>query len=204
MTVAAPDRGTYLRSGALAGVLSTLVFTAVHDLMINDIWYSLVAMLLAGAACGLCVAWTYRLLFADASIASWLRYNLIYFAMFVLLGVASLVAFEPTTTIAALTEANEPPHELIVQALPLTVVFTLGVASLISGLYGRSWGQCGATLATCTVLVLLLGLNVSVIGLVEIPRGSVSLVAELFALIGVLNAGFVTAFLLLERRSFGT
>ena len=198
----APDRGTYLRSGAFAGVLSTVLFTAIHDLLISDIWSSLPPMLLAGAVCGLCVAWTYRRLFGHSSIANWLRYNLLYFAMFLLLGVVSVVAFEPTTTIAALVEANEPPAELIGQALPLTVAFTIGAAALISTLHGRSWRQFGATLATCTVLVLLLGLNVSVIGLVEIPSGSVYLVAELFALIGILVAGFVSAFLLFERKSF--
>jgi hypothetical protein len=183
-------------------VASTVFFTAVHDLLISDIWYSLPPMLLAGAVCGLSVAWTYRWLFEGAAIASWLRYNLLYFATFLLLGMASVLAFEPTSTIATLVEANEPPTELIGQALPLTVAFTGGAAALISTLHGRSWRQFGATLATCTVLVLLLGLNVSVIGLVEITSRSVYLVAELFALIGMLVAGFVSTFVLFERRSF--
>lgn len=49
------------------------------------------------------------------------------------------------------------------------------------------------------VLVVFLGLNVSAIGLVEIPRGSFLLVAELFGLIVVINVGFAATFVVLER-----
>ena len=56
-------------------------------------------------------------------------------------------------------------------------------------------------LLTCSVLVLLLGLNVSAMGLVAIPRSSLYLVAEMFALILVLNVAYVLVFIFLERKS---
>lgn len=196
--------GLRLRSGAAAGASSALVFTLIHDLLISDIWFSLAAMLGAGAICGLCVAWSYRRLVARPSLGGWLGYNMVYVATLGLLGVASVVAFEPVTTIGALVAANGPPDALIGQALPMTALFTLLSAGAISLLYRGGWPGFGATLLTSTVLVLLLGLNVSAIGLVFIPRGSLYLIGELFGLIVALNVVYAGIFAVLERRKLGS
>jgi hypothetical protein len=190
-----------VRSGAVAGALSAVAFAIIHDVFISDIWFSLIMMMVAAAVCGVCIGWSYGLLVEAPSTGSWLGYNVLYVARFVLLGAASVLVFEPVTTIAALVAANEPPGELIRQAMPMTVVFTLASAALLSLLYGRSWSRFGAILLTCIVLVLLLGLNVSVIGLVAIPRGSLYLVAELFGLILAINVVYVAVFIALERQS---
>lgn len=193
--------GHSARSGAAAGAVSTLIFVAIHQVLISNIWFSLLPMLIAGALCGLVVAWSYERLFEERSIGSWLRYNAAYLVLLLLLGGASVAVFEPVTTIAALVEANEPPGELIGQAMPMTVLFTLAGSVVIAALFGRNWPAFGAIAVTCVVLVVLLGLNVSVIGLVEIPRGSVSLVAELYALIVVLDGAYVATYVVLERRA---
>jgi hypothetical protein len=191
----------YIRSGAVAGAASAFAFALIHDVFISDIWFSLLIMMVAGAVCGVCVGWSYGLLVEKPSVGSWLRYNMLYVAMFVLLGVASVLVYDPMTTIAALVAANEPPGELIRQAMPMTVVFTLATAAVVNLLYGRSWPRFGAILLTCAVLVLALGLNISVIGLVYIPRGSLYLVAELLGLILAINVVYVTLFIALERKS---
>jgi hypothetical protein len=196
-----PGTWAYLRSGAVAGALSAVGFAVIHHLFISNIWFSLVFMMVAGAVCGLCIGWSYRLLVQTPSTGSWLGYNLLYVAMFALLGATSVLVYEPVTTIGALIVANEAPDELFGQALPMTLVFTLATAVLVSLLYRRSWLNFGATLLTCTVLVLFLGMNVSVIGLVDIPRGSLYLIAELFGLILAINVVYVAAFIGLERQS---
>lgn len=185
--------------GAVAGIISALTFTIVHDIFISDIWFSLVLMLVAGALCGACLGWSYALLVDKPSFRSWLGYNLVYDGMFVLLGLVSVLIFQPEMPMAALIMANEPPGALIAQAMPLTVVFTLLMAAIISLIYGFSWLRFGTVLLTCSVLVLLLGLNVSVIGLVSIPRGSWYLVLEMFVLILTLNVVYVLVFASLER-----
>jgi hypothetical protein len=83
----------------------------------------------------------------------------------------------------------------------MTIVFTLATATLVSRLYGRSWLHYGAILLTCTMLILLLGLNVSVIGLVYIPGSSLYLIGEMFGLILAINFFYVAAFIALERKS---
>ena len=195
------DIWRYVRSGAVAGAASAFAFAVIHHLFISDIWFSLIIMLPAGVLCGGCVGWTYGLLFETPSVGSWVRYNMLYVVMFVLLGAVSVLVFEPVTTIMALVVANEPPDELIGQAMPMTIVFTLATAVLLSWRYGRSWLHYGAILLTCTLLVLLLGLNVSVIGLVSIPGNSFYLVAEMFGLILVINLIYVAVFITLERKS---
>jgi hypothetical protein len=191
----------YVRSGAVAGAVSAFAFAIIHHVFISDIWFSLIMMMVAGAVCGLCIGWSYGLLVEAPSTGSWLRYNMLYVAMFGLLGAASVLVYEPVTTITALVAANESPDELFGQAMPMTVVFTLATAALVSLLYSRSWPRYAAILLTCAVLVLSLGLNVSVIGLVYIPRGSLYLVAELFGLILAINSVYVAVFIALERKS---
>jgi hypothetical protein len=187
-------------TGALAGVISSLVFTIIHDIFISDIWFMLVPMLAAGALCGALLSWSYRMLEGEPSMRSWLGYNLLYVLLFGLLGMVSVLVFEPVATMAEMVTLNGPPSGLINKAMPMTAVFTLGMAALITQLYGRSWVKFASVLLTCIVLVALLGLNVSVIGLVSIPRGSLYLVLELFGLVVALNVVYMVVFMAMERR----
>lgn len=192
----------FLRSGAIAGAASALVFTIVHHLLISDIWFSLPIMATAGAMCGLCLAWTYGRLFAHPSLRSWVSYNLLFVGMFAFLGVASIAIYEPVTTVAVLLAANARPDELFGHATPLTATFTLVFAGFLCYRYGRTSLDYISILVTCVTLVLLLGLNVAVLGLVEIPLGSFYLIGELFALILVLNVVFAGGFWMLEQKVF--
>lgn len=195
---------SYLLSGAVAGAVSAVVFALIHHLLISDIWFSVLPMMIAGAICGLAVGWTYGLLFRVPTKTSWVGYNLLYVAMFGLLGATSMLVYEPVTTMAAVIAANAPPNDLFAQAMPLTVVFAVAMSLLVTLLYGRSWRHFVAILLTCVILVLLLGMNVSAIGLVYIPSGSAYLIAELFGLIVVLNLVYVVVFIAIERKRFNT
>ena len=192
----------YIRSGILAGAASAFAFAIIHDIFISDIWFSLPLLVVAGGLCGLCVGWTYGLLAGRPSIHSWLRYNALFVGMFVFLGVVSVLLFEPVSTIPELMASNGLPDHLFSQAMPMTTVSTLAMAAIIGRLYGRTWAHYAAILLTCTVLVLLLGLNVSVIGLVFIPGSSIYLIAELFGLILALNLVYAVMFIALEWKNF--
>lgn len=188
-------------SGGLAGAFSAFVFAWIHDLLISDIWFSLLFMMAAGGICGFFVGWSFGLLAPRPSWRNWLVYNLIYDGLFGLLGLISVMIFDPVTTMAALIAADGPPDALIGEAMPVTLLFTLLMTILIALIYGFSWSRLGAVGLTCLVLVLLLGLNVSVIGLVEIPSGSWYLVWEMFGLILGINVVFAAGFLVLERKT---
>lgn len=191
----------YSRSGTVAGAISAFGFAFLHALFISDIWFSLPIMVVAGALCGLCVAWSYRLLVTTSSFGTWLRYNTVYVVLLALLAVVSVITFDPVTTMAALLSANGPPDDLIRQALPMTGIFTLLSAVTVSMLHKRGPLQFAAALLTCAVIVLFLGLNISTIGLVFIPRGSLFLVVEMFGLILAINIFYTVAFTALERKS---
>lgn len=192
----------FIVAGMAAGAISAYSFALIHALLISDIWFSLPLLLAAGAICGLCLGWTYGLLFEAPSIRTWMQFNALYVGMFVLLGVASVLIFEPVTTLAAVMAVNEPPGDLFNQAMPLTILSTLLMAAIIGKLYARKWVHYAATLLTCAVLVALLGLNVSVIGLIAIPRSASYLILELAGLILSLNLVFAVVFALLEWKTF--
>lgn len=84
----------------------------------------------------------------------------------------------------------------------MTVGFTVAMALLVNGLYGRSGWHFAAILLTCTLLVFLPGLNVSAIGLVFIPSRSVVLIAELAGPTPALNGVYRAVFLGFERKHF--
>jgi hypothetical protein len=195
-------RSRPLVSGAAAGAGSALLFTALHHLVISDIWATLPLMLLAGALCGVCVAWSFSRLFPAPTPAAWIGYNVCYVGLLVLLGSASIVVFEPVTTVDALLAADEPPRELMRMAMPLTVAAILISTALIWWRWGRNLLDAVAILVTSSALLVLVGSNVSVLGLVHLPVGTAYLVAEFFALVLALNAGYVGTFLALERQHF--
>jgi hypothetical protein len=182
-------RARLVAPGAVAGALAALVFAAVHAIWIMDIWSSVAAMMVAGALCGATIAWSYGRLF-EPSVRTWLGYNASYVIAFAVLGLVSVAVFEPRTTMAQLFTLDGPPVDLIGDALPLTVAFTLGTALILGVLFGRTPAAFGAILVTTSVLVVLLGLDVSIIGLVRIPTESLYLVVELAALIVVLAGSF--------------
>lgn len=192
---------SFALSGVLAGGVSVFVFTVIHHIYISDIWFSFAFMLAAGAVCGWSVAWSYGLLVSQPTIASWLYYNFVYDALFLVLALASVALFEPITSMAVVIAANEPPGELIAQATPLTVLFTVAAAGVVHLLFGRGWKQFGVLLLCWTLLVLLLGLNLSTLGLIAVPRSGWYLVAGFYGLVLVLNGVYVVAFMALERKS---
>jgi hypothetical protein len=199
---AVTKRSTYARSGSISGAVSAFVFVVIHHIFISDIWFSAVIMIAAGAICGLCLGWSYSTMVASPSLRTWTWFNGAFVLMFCALGLVSVLMFEPRTTIAVLIEENEPPGDLIAAAMPLTVLFTVTAAAVITLLFGRTRAGFGAALVTTVVLVALLGLNVSIIGLVDIPTDSVYLVIELFALILALDLVFAVVFVSLNRKEF--
>jgi hypothetical protein len=160
-------------------------------------------MLLAGTICGTCLTWSYTLAIRTHTVGNWVRYNLFYLAMFVALGLTSLIAFEPVTTIAALLQVNEPPRALIARALPVTGLFTLASAVLLSVIYRPGWLGAAGLLLSTGVLVLLLGLNISILGWVGVPRAALVVLVEVLALLLALAGIFVGVVVGLNRSRFG-
>jgi hypothetical protein len=158
-------------------------------------------MAAAGIISGISISGSYNSLFINPAARSWLTYNSIFIAMFFLLGLISVLYFQPVTTVAALIEANERPGELISAALPMTIIFTILFSILISYVYARRPIQYAIILVTCSILMLILGLNVSIIGLVSIPTSSFYLILELFGLIFIILAVYAILFLLLEKKN---
>ena len=193
--------GRSLAAGAIACATSAITFTALHQLIISNIWFSLVPMLVAGAVCGACLAWSYGCLFAQPSASTWWRYNLAYVALLALLGLTSIALFEPITTIPQLLADPRPPVQLFQKTVPLTAGFVVGSAILLWTLWGRTIVDAVAVLVTCAVVVLGLGLNVSIMGLVRLTSGTAYLVAEQLGLTLFLGAVYAATFLILQRPS---
>lgn len=82
----------------------------------------------------------------------------------------------------------------------MTFVFTFASAGLLGKLFARRRSDYLRLLLTVTVLMLLLGLNVSVLGLVDFGGSSIAPVVAFFALIVLLDGVFVVAFVCLRWK----
>ena len=116
-----------------------------------------------------------------------------------LLGLISIIVYDPITTVAAAIAANEPPLELIGNALPMTLIFTCLMAIVISMIYQASFSNFFIILITCFVVVGLLGLNISIIGLVSFSGSTVYLILKLFLLVLTINTVYVMAVITLTK-----
>jgi hypothetical protein len=110
--------------------------------------------------------------------------------MFGVLAAVSAVVFEPVTTMAAITARGGPVDDLIVQAVPLMAVFVVAATGVLGRLWARRSSDYLRILPTVTVLMLLLGLNVSVVGLVDFGGASMAPVVVFFSLIVLLDGVF--------------
>lgn len=198
MTEQAPTVGARQLSepvvGAVAGVVAIIVFTIVHHITISNILFMLVPMAVLGGLSGALLAWIHTRM----SGSSWWGLNGVYLAAFGLLSATSVTVFEPVTTMAEVLAVNGPPDELIGQAMPLTLVFTVATAVLVTAMFGR-WRDLPAVLTTTVVLVATLGLNVSIIGLVEFQSGELGLVLFFLALIALIAVTFAVTYTLLMK-----
>lgn len=192
----------YTVLGTVAGGVATLVFTWVHELMISNIWNTFPIMLMAGGACGALIAWSYFIVVNQLKMISWFLYNLIYFLMFVLLSVFSVLVYEPITTVAEVIARNEAPTHLISSVIPLIVVFLIGMTLVIGILFKAKWKQYLAVLVTSSVLIVFLGTNVAILGLVDVPNASFYLVLNFFILQLVLVIVYAVLFWVLAQRIF--
>lgn len=196
------SRSSLIGRGSIAGVLATILFAALHHLLISPIWSALPVMLAAGAASGAALAWSYTLVRPAASLGSWWRFNLMFLVMFLGLGVVSMTRFSPVTTIPALLSAGRPPTALIGRALPMTGWFALGATAVFGLLYRPGWLALCAVAVTIALLVLLLGLNISILGLVEVAKGERIVLLETFGLLAVLTGSYAGLLAWLGRLQF--
>lgn len=175
--------------GAVAGVVTIVGFTGLHHLLISDIWAMLPMMAVAAAATGASLAWTLERLDLAASLVGWFALAAGYLVLLGALGACSLWLFTPVTTFAAVSEASGPVDELIVRALPLStawVVVTVGLGAVLDHRRTGRGARGVVPLTLSTVLVLLtLGLNMSVLGLVELEGDALVAMARFCGLVGL-------------------
>lgn len=174
-----------LAADAVAGVVSVLVFTVLHQIFINPIRWMFPIMAVAGAGCGLCLDWCYTKLVPEPSLRSWWGYIATFIVMFGLLALASMIIYEPIITMTEMVESSGGNPIPMSQTLPLMIAFTLVWAGLLTILFGGGARGFGAAAVTIAVLMLLLGFNLSTVGLVDVPTEGWILLAEFF--------GYVTA-----------
>lgn len=204
LPLSANSRGRTLLFGGLAGVIATLLFVALHAVLILDIWDMLVPMSLSGALCGVSLAWSYDQAVNTPSVATWITMNGAYVATLVALGAVSIVWFEPTWTFAELSAEGAPLGELFSRAAPLMVAFALAGSLPIWAIFSRELPALAPILVAETLLVLLLGHNVAIIGLVDFSSGGWGTVGEMFGFVALIGAAFAGSFVALESISTRT
>jgi hypothetical protein len=152
---------------ASVGAVVVLVFVVAHGLFITDIWFNAGPMIVGGALSGLAIAWSYRSGVRRHSTAAWLGYAGLLSVEMIALGIVSLVALEPRFTMAELLVRDDAIDVLLPPALPLMVVAMFVGTVGFWLMSNRRIGAIVPLLVAQVLLVLFLGHQFAVLGLVE-------------------------------------
>jgi len=185
--------------GALAGVIATLTFMIIHAITILGIWFSLAPMLLAGAACGFCLAWSYAATSDAPSTRRWLTFNGMAVVLLFVLGGISFVLFEPRVTMAQLLVADDPLGDVIPPALPLMLLASIVGTIVMWVSFGRRRAAVVPIAISQFLLMFLLGHNFAILGLVEMSAAAVPMLGTFMWLTILLAATFSATALALAR-----
>lgn len=187
------------RAGAVAGVVTVLAFAVVHDLWIADIWFNIVPMVVAGAGCGAALAWSYRESAAGHTWGRWWGHIGLSAGILIGLGAWSLLTLEPRFSMAELMTAEDPLSMVLPPAMPLMAWGVVVGTAIVWVLASRRVGAIPAIFVTQVLLVLLVGHNLAILGLVDIPADEMF---RLWSFLGVtcfLAAGFGVAAMAASR-----
>ncbi|MGI9584996.1 MAG: hypothetical protein ACR2N7_05340 [Acidimicrobiia bacterium] len=191
--------GRRIGVGAAAGALATLSFMIVHHILIMPIWFMTAPMVIAGSVCGLAIAWSYARAIDQPSSRRWYGLNAAFLSTLLALGVVSLLGFEPAWTFAELNVDDAPLGDLFSRAVPIMIVFSIAGALVVWAAFGRKRAALIPILVTETLLVLLVGHNVAIIGLVDLTAEGWNLVWFMFALVAFLSVAYTLIFQALDR-----
>lgn len=180
-------------SGALAGGITTLAFTMVHGIWIANIWFNVVPMVLAGAGCGAAIVWSYRKSVASHAWSKWLAYNGACALLLLGLGAASFLVFEPRFTMAELIDSDDALARVLPPAMPLIGAGTVVGTFALWLMFGRGTLALLSILTTQALLMFLVGHNLAILGLVDIPTDQLYRVFEFVGLTLFLAAGFAAS-----------
>ena len=112
---------------------------------------------------------------------------------------ASSLVYEPIITMAEVVDSTGGNPIPIGESMELMVLFTLGWAAFLSVFYRRGRRDFAAALTATAILMLILGVNVSTMGLVEIPTTGWVLVLEFFGYLAAPGVSFGLSYRFIER-----
>ncbi len=196
----------FVVAGALAGIISVVVFAAVHAMTISDIWFSLPIMAIAGALVGTALAWSYQVMGNAMRVSRWLAYSGSYLGLLVTLGVGSLIVYEPVSTMRLLTGVMglQEADRLVGEALPLMIVLTVAGSATLTLLFGRSWWHFFPNLLTMILVMALVGSNVVIIGLIELDSSAIPALIEFMGLVVVIIGVYAGVMAAVVQRTQGS
>lgn len=190
-------------SGAASGTFAAALFVAIHDVLISDIWFNIVPMSLAGAACGGCLVWSYRATTDRPTTRRWWRHVARSTLLLALLAPASVLLLDDRWTMAEIMVLDDPVSLLMPAALP---VMGAGIVVGTTALWlwsGRRWSALGPILVSQALLVFLLGHQLAFLGLVDLDSSAAVALAEFGGLVLLLAGLFGVGVHLLAWRPGG-
>jgi hypothetical protein len=117
------------------------------------------------------------------------------------LGGVSLLVFEPRFTMAELSGTDDALARLIPPALPLIVTGTIVGTFALWVVFGLRRRAFLPILATQSLLMVLVGHNLAILGLVDVPSDQMYKVGEFIGLTVFLAAAFALSVMVFARMN---
>ncbi len=189
-------------AGVVGGAVGTLVFTTLHRFVIADIWGFFGPMLVVGILCGAAIATAYGVVAAHPSNRSWFGYTGLFYLLLGLLGLVSILIFDPVTELTSLlSTGGVPPRELIRHTFGLIIIFAVVSALILGLIFGdKKWHPLAMFPATLLVMFAF-GSNIAAFGLVELSGPAVQAMGKVLLIALALVASYAATVSLMLRPS---
>ncbi|MHA2503534.1 MAG: hypothetical protein ACXAE3_11770 [Candidatus Kariarchaeaceae archaeon] len=186
--------------GIITGLLACIVFNIFHQITISNIWNMSAFMLPVSALAGFTLLSSYGVLYGDFVTFTFSIYIVYHTLSLTALSLVSVIVFTPRYNSATVINdtGGAPPPQMIRDAFPLTIAWMLVSTIVIVLLVNPTLVGFLSTLAASATLFLTLGLNLSILGLVELEPQHRYLVHKFLAMNVGLGLSFLVIYLPLD------
>ncbi|MHA2502492.1 MAG: hypothetical protein ACXAE3_06475 [Candidatus Kariarchaeaceae archaeon] len=186
------------RNGILAGMATSVVFVAIHHILIDPIWFILPMALIFGALTGWGLSASEQHLFEESTWMTTIKTLLLYLIPVILLDVAIALFVDPIFTFE---EASDPTTTgtLLGTAFSIVIPYAIVYGAIQGTLLGRSRADYTTSIGTNLAILAGIAHNFPLFNLVEADSSVAGIHLLAFVLLLLLMTSYAILLRLINR-----
>lgn len=189
-----------LISGALAGVITSIIFVVVHNILISKIWFITPFAVIIGALTGISLGWAYTTIYENLNTNNLVFFLLIFSLPMVIIEFLTFFS-ERKYTIDELTNQQTFPTELLIKTFIPIIPVLLVAGFLIGWIFGKTYEAIFASIVANSLILIGIGHNVPILNQVIIEDNFLLIRGKiiLYGILVIMVVSFGISMLAIDR-----